>query len=237
MSILISYRRTAIVTGSNRGVGLGVASALSKLDFNVVIASRNNESIEETANTIGGANVYPIQLDITNSISVSNFFVTIKKINGRVDSLINNAAIHSEGNAGFTEISDKVFADTLNTNLLGAWRMCKEVAPFMINQKYGRILNITSGWSSLAEMEGNAAAYRISKTALNALTRVVSSELAPLGDIKVNCACPGWVKTRLGGENAPINIHEAASHLVQLVTLQDGGPNGKFFRHGIELPW
>ena len=237
MIMQILHRKTVIVTGSNRGVGLGVAVALSKLDFNLVIASRNLESIVETANTIGGTNVYPIQLDITNSLSVSNFFEIIKKINGRVDSLINNAAIHFEGNAGFTEISDQLFADTINTNLLGAWRMCKEVAPFMINQKYGRILNITSGWSSLADMEGNAAAYRISKTALNALTRVVSSELAPLGDIKVNCACPGWVKTRLGGDNAPISIHEAASHLIKLVTLLDDGPNGKFFRHGIELPW
>jgi len=230
-------KRTAVVTGSNRGVGLGVATALSNLDFNVVIASRSLKDIEEAANVIGGANVYPIPVDITNTLSVSNFFERIKKINGRVDALINNAGVHSEGNSGFIEVSEEILQDTLNTNLIGAWRMCKAAAPFMIHQKYGRILNITSGWSSLAEMEGNAAAYRISKTALNALTRIASSELTSLGNIKVNCACPGWVKTRLGGEDAPLTIHEAANHLVPLVTLPDDGPSGKFFRHGIELPW
>jgi NAD(P)-dependent dehydrogenase (short-subunit alcohol dehydrogenase family) len=229
--------RTAIVTGSNRGVGLGVAVALGKLDFNVVIASRCIENIKEAANIIGGTNIYPISVDITDPLSVSNFFEKINIINGRVDVLINNAGIHSEGNAGFMEVSEEILIDTLNTNLMGAWRMCKGAAPFMINQKYGRILNITSGWSSLTEMDSNAAAYRISKTALNALTRIVSSELEPLGNIKVNCACPGWVKTRLGGEDAPLNIHEAATHLVRLATLPDDGPSGKFFRHGIELPW
>jgi NAD(P)-dependent dehydrogenase (short-subunit alcohol dehydrogenase family) len=107
----------------------------------------------------------------------------------------------------------------------------------MIAQRYGRIVNVSTGWASLAEMEANAAAYRISKTALNALTRVVADDLRDKGDIKVNSVCPGWVRTRMGGPDADLSPEQAAKDVVWAALLDESGPTGGFFKNRAPLPW
>jgi len=231
------HSKIAIVTGANRGLGLGLTSELIKLGFGVIMASRNIAALNNAASNLIPENIVCIEVDIESSDSVANFFSKVSEITDHVDVLFNNAGIHLEGNAELSDLDELILLKTLNTNFLGSYRMCKGVIPFFVRQKYGRLINISSGYASLHEMDSNAAAYRISKTSLNALTRVLSSELSKKGDIKVNSACPGWVKTRLGGPDAPLSVEEACKYLVPLALLSDDGPTGKFYRHGIEVPW
>ena len=98
-----------------------------------------------------------------------------------------------------------------------------------------RIINISSGMGQLDEMNSGSTAYRISKTALNALTKILSNELLSMG-IKVNTICPGWVKTDMGGENATLTIEESTAKIAAFA-LRDNFPNGQFLRHGEIIPW
>ena len=102
-------------------------------------------------------------------------------------------------------------------------------------QEGGRIINISSGMGQLNKMESGSTAYRLSKTALNAVTKILSNELLNSG-IKVNTICPGWVKTDMGGENASLTVKDSTNQIVTFA-LKDDFPSGKFLRHGEEIPW
>lgn len=230
-------QRVVVITGGNRGIGLALVKNFSDLGFTTVLACRDPAQVLLATDDVLNSNIIVMKLDLSNTQSISDFFQNLIEKFSRIDILINNASIFLDKNSTFLTISEEILLETLNVNLLGAWRLCRLAAYIMVNQKYGRIVNISSGWGSLSNMEGNAVAYRLSKVGLNALTRFMSSELAPLGDIKVNSICPGWVKTNMGGENAIITPEEAALHIVKLATLNKDGPTGKFFRDGNEIAW
>jgi len=99
----------------------------------------------------------------------------------------------------------------------------------------GRIINISSGMGQLDEMGSGSTAYRISKTSLNALTKILSNELSGMG-IKINTICPGWVQTDMGGENATLTVEESTAKIAAFA-LRDNFPNGQFLRHGESIPW
>lgn len=233
-------RKIAVVTGGNRGLGLACTQALAELDYLTIIGARDVASGEAEAKRLRERRSLRVQtapLDISNTESVNAFFDGVVKEHGRIDVLINNAGVFLEGNASFTEIDETTLLQALDVNTMGAWRTCKAIAPQMRRQRYGRIVNVSTGWASLAEMEANAAAYRISKAAMNALTRIVAADLASVGDIKANAVCPGWVRTRMGGPDAELSPEEAASHVVWAATLEENGPTGGFFRHRLPLQW
>jgi len=128
---------------------------------------------------------------------------------------------------------------TLETNLLGAWRVSQAVIPSMRKARYGRIVNVSSGMSTLddlAQSGGGWPAYRLSKVALNALTILLASELRG-ENVLVNAACPGWVRTRMGGSGASRSVEQGADTPVWLATLPDGGPSGGFFQDRRPLDW
>lgn len=232
--------RIAVVTGGNRGLGLACTQALAELGYVTIIGARDAASGAAEAERLReqhSLRVRSAPLDISDTDSVDAFFDGVVGKYGRIDVLVNNAGVFLEGNAGFTEIDEATLMQSLAVNTMGAWRSCKAVAPQLKRQRYGRIVNVTTGWASLADMEANAAAYRISKAALNALTRIVAADLASAGDIKVNAVCPGWVRTRMGGPDAEISPEEAASHVVWAATLDENGPTGGFFRHRLPLQW
>lgn len=122
-----------------------------------------------------------------------------------------------------------------DNNALSAWRMVQKAVPLMNQRGYGRIVNVSSGMGALKDMNSGSVPYRISKTAMNAITRIVSNEVT--GDVKINSVCPGWVRTELGGDNARRSLSEGAAGIVWAATLPADGPNGGFFRDGKPIDW
>ena len=231
--------KVAIVTGGNQGVGFATAEVLANQGFDVVIGCRNIESGNIAVNKLKnvGLEATCIELDVTKPTMVKTFVDLVMKKYQRIDILINNAAIFVEGDSLFVDIADNVLTESFNTNVHGPWLMCKTVVPIMIRQKFGRIVNVSSGWGTTVEMQGGSAAYRISKAGLNALTIILADELKNKGDIKVNAVCPGWVQTRMGGIKAPRKPIEAAEDIVWAATISKDGPNGYFFRNKDKIAW
>jgi NAD(P)-dependent dehydrogenase (short-subunit alcohol dehydrogenase family) len=122
----------------------------------------------------------------------------------------------------------------LETNTLGALRVGQALIPLM--EGNGRVVNVSSGMGQLSEMNGCCPGYRLSKTALNAVTRILADELLGIG-VKVNAVCPGWVRTDMGGADAELSVEEGARGIVWAATLPDDGPSGGFFRHGEPIDW
>lgn len=231
--------KVAIVTGGNRGLGLACVKQLAELGFVTIIGARDFDHADARAGELRADRlaVHASPIDIESTASVCDFFSRIGGDFGRIDVLVNNAGIFLEGGATFREIDEATLAKSINVNAMGAWRTCKEAAPLMIEQRFGRIVNVSTGWASLTEMQANAAAYRISKTALNALTRVIAEDFRDKGDIKVNSVCPGWVRTRMGGQDADVSPEEAAQDVIWAATLDADGPTGGFFKNRAPLPW
>jgi NAD(P)-dependent dehydrogenase (short-subunit alcohol dehydrogenase family) len=150
----------------------------------------------------------------------------------RVDVLVNNAgAIVERGHSRTAEVTAATVAESLNNNTLGAYRLLQAILPLMNRHGYGRVVNVSSGMGGITEMSGGWPAYRISKAALNAVTRVFAAEAA--GDnVKINSVCPGWVRTDMGGAGATRSVEEGASGIVWAATLPSDGPSGGFFRDG-----
>jgi NAD(P)-dependent dehydrogenase (short-subunit alcohol dehydrogenase family) len=160
-----------------------------------------------------------------------------------LDILVNNAGvfldIHGNEDAGGASVfnaSLETLTATLKTNLYGPLLLAQELTPLMKQQHYGRIVNISSGMGQLSEMEGKSPAYRISKTALNALTRILAAETQGY-NILVNSICPGWVRTDMGGPQAERTVEQGVSGIIWAATLPNDGPTGGFFRDGQPIPW
>jgi NAD(P)-dependent dehydrogenase (short-subunit alcohol dehydrogenase family) len=132
-------------------------------------------------------------------------------------------------------VSTETILDAVDNNALGALRMIRRALPAMNRNRYGRIVNVSTGMSSLSDMGGGSVPYRISKTALNAITRVAHAEAGR--NVKVNSVCPGWVRTDMGGASAPRGVAKGAAGIVWAATLPDDGPSGGFFRDGKAVDW
>ena len=228
-------KQNIVITGGNRGIGYGLLKILSD-KHNVIITVRNNKKGQSTIAELGHSKneINYVVMDVDNSDSVMRAADDIKQKFNNVDLLINNAGILiKEYQLPAIETSEDSILKTFNTNTLGVLRVCKSIVPLMVNGS--RIINISSGMGQLDEMNSGSTAYRISKTALNALTKILSNELLSMG-IKVNTICPGWVKTDMGGENATLTIEESTTQIVALA-LRDNFPNGQFLKHGEIIPW
>jgi NAD(P)-dependent dehydrogenase (short-subunit alcohol dehydrogenase family) len=205
----------------------------------VVLASRDPAKGRAAAKVLlgEGLDVESRALDVASARSIKAFAAWVKKRHGRLDVLVNNAGIMIDPQGlRFLDSGIKTYRDSLETNLFGPLLLCQAIAPLMKKNGYGRIVNLSSGLGQLSEMGGGTPAYRISKTALNALTRILAAELKD-ANILVNAMCPGWVKTDMGGPKAPRTPQQAAVTAVWLATLADRGPSGGFFRDRKRLRW
>jgi NAD(P)-dependent dehydrogenase (short-subunit alcohol dehydrogenase family) len=227
-------RRVVLVSGGNRGLGREIVRQLATQGAVVVAGARDEAAARASARDLEG-DVRPHQLDVTDQASVDRIAATIEADFGRLDTLVNNAGVGNFDVGAVAPDFDRVQL-VLDTNLLGAWRLASACVPLLRRSPRGRIVNVSSGMGRLSDMGGGAAAYRVSKTALNALTRVLAGELAGDG-IKVNSACPGWVRTDMGTGAAPREVEEGADTPVWLATLPDDGPTGGFFRDRRPVPW
>lgn len=236
-----------MVTGASRGLGKEVCRQLGqKSDMTVIAGCRSISSKDAQQQK----NIIYQRLDVDDDQSVANFVQSAINQFGTIHMLINNAGVYLDNNRDkkFTGLFDtdlELLKRTMETNFYGAYRMIKAIFPYMKQQRYGRIVNVSSGMGSLAKMEldeslrrdaRNGSLYRMSKTALNALTRIVAAEGKEF-NILANSVCPGWVRTDMGGDSAVRTVSEAAAGILWAATLPDDGPSGGFFRDGKTIPW
>lgn len=230
-------RPVSVVTGANRGIGLEVARRLAALGHRVVLGSRDAERGRRAAQGLdpSGRDVVPCRLDVTDPADVAALVDLVTSGFGRVDALVNNAAIDYDTDArAVTADLDRVHA-AFETNLFGAWRTTQALLPLLRAAPHPRVVNVSSEGGSLASMGGGTPAYSTTKAALNALTRVLAGELRH-DRVLVNAVCPGWTATDMGGRGGR-PVGEGAASVVWAVTLPDGGPTGGFFRDGRPVPW
>jgi NAD(P)-dependent dehydrogenase (short-subunit alcohol dehydrogenase family) len=233
-----SSRRVALVTGANRGIGYAIAGQLAERDIHVVATARDVEQARRTATDLldQGWTASGERLDVTEPDTITAAVQHTLDQHGRIDILVNNAGI-SDGDQQPTRIDLELASRVWRVNVLGAWQCAEAVVPAMRAAAYGRIVNLSSTLGSLHHMtRPTEPAYRVSKAALNAVTRVLAAELAGTG-ILVNSASPGWVRTDLGGPNAPRTVEQGADTPVWLATLPDDGPTGGFFYEREPLEW
>lgn len=228
-----SERPVALVTGANRGIGLELVRQLAREGFTAIMGSRDREKGEAAAE--GLADVEVRALDVADATSVAELSRSLVRDFGRLDVLVNNAAIHYDtGQSGVGADLD-VVREALETNLIGAWRTTQACLPLLRSSAHGRVVNISSGAGSLAEMGGGTPAYSVSKAALNAMTRILAAELSD-DRVLVNSVCPGWVATDMGGAGGR-PVEDGAASVMWGVLLADDGPTGGFFRDGRPLDW
>ncbi|MFC6088444.1 SDR family oxidoreductase [Saccharothrix sp. BKS2] len=220
----------AVVTGGNRGIGREVCRQLVNLDHDVVLTARDPARAAAVADQLG---VDHHRLDVTDDGSVARLAGYLGERYGRVDVLVNNAAIHYDPWQHASSADLGVVREAMETNFYGPWRTVLALLPLLRSSRRARVVNVSSEAASLASMGGGTPAYGTSKAALNALTLMLASELR---GILVNAVCPGWVATDMGGPGGRPVEHGAAS-VVWAATLPDGGPTGGFFRDGKRVPW
>jgi NAD(P)-dependent dehydrogenase (short-subunit alcohol dehydrogenase family) len=196
----------------------------------VVLGARDAAKGARAARQLGRG-IRSVQLDVADARSVDEAFAGLHLL----DAVVNNAAINYDTwERGVDADLDQV-RETFETNVLGAWRVAQAAIPLQRRSAAGRIVNVSSGAGALTDMGSGIPAYRTSKAALNALTRVLAAELRGDG-ILVNAICPGWVATDMGGAGGR-PVSEGAAGIVWAVELPDDGPTGGFFRDRRPLAW
>jgi NAD(P)-dependent dehydrogenase (short-subunit alcohol dehydrogenase family) len=227
--------RTALVTGANRGIGYEVAKELATAGMRVLLTGRDSAAVEERAEGLrrSGATALALAMDVSQPTAVQACAERLRRQGEHVEVLVNNAGVYDGGLLLSTP--PEVLRRSFETNFWGAVWTCQAWLPAMIERGYGRIVNVSSGYGSFAEGLEGPAAYAISKAALNALTLRLANEVS--GDVKVNAACPGWVRTRMGGSGAPRSVEQGADTIVWLATLASDGPSGGLFRDRERVEW
>jgi NAD(P)-dependent dehydrogenase (short-subunit alcohol dehydrogenase family) len=227
--------RIAVVTGGNRGIGLEICRQLAGRGLRVVLTAREEEKAQSAAAELDG-DVIPFRLDVTDPEGSGRLATFLENKLGGAGVLVNNAGVFLDRSWSGLEVPIEVVRETLEVNLIGAWALSQALIPLMRRGGYGRIVNLSSGLGAMSEMTGGYPAYRVSKLAINGLTRILADELRGT-NILVNTMCPGWVQTEMGGPGAPRPVQEGADTAVWLATLPDGGPTGQFFRDRRRIPW
>lgn len=221
-------KRVALVSGANRGIGAEIARELAaEHGFLVFAGARKPEEVTEQDG------VAPTRLDVTDQSTIDAARERIEADPDRLDVLINNAGITGPWADRAAEEDLEQARAVLETNLFGAWRLTQAMAPLLRRGDDPRIVNVSSGAGQLSEMNGGYPSYRISKSGLNALTRILANEE---NGIRVNSMCPGWVRTDMGGRGAPRSVEEGADTAVWLATDSDVGSGG-FYRNRKPIPW
>lgn len=217
--------KRALVTGANRGIGLAIAEGLVGRGLEVLLGARDRSAGEKAARRIGAA---ALQLDVADPASVLRALEEA----GPVDVLVNNAGVLGSG--GVLDDPED-FAESMAVMVEGPYLLMHHLTPRMVARRYGRIVNVSSGWGAFSDGVGGPGGYGVAKAALNALTVAAARSLP--NSVKVNAMCPGWVRTRMGGAGANRSVEEGADTALWLATLGAAGPTGGFFRDRKRIDW
>jgi len=226
-----------VVTGGNRGIGLEICRQLAARGARVVLTARKRAAGEAAVATLAGGKHAALfhPLDVTDGNSIDGLRDFLAERCGRIDVLINNAGIIAKGEAPALKVGLATVRETLETNALGPLHLVQALVPLLKRGRSPRIVNMSSGMGALAGNDGGYAAYRMSKTLLNAVTAILAAELA--GTVAVNSVCPGWVKTDMGGAGATRDVAHGAETAVWLALDAPVTLTGKFVRDREVIPW
>jgi NAD(P)-dependent dehydrogenase (short-subunit alcohol dehydrogenase family) len=219
----------ALITGANRGIGRETARQLVERGYDVLLSARDEAKAEAAAAEVGAR---PLALDVSDPDSIARAAESVSEDPGRLDVLVNNAGVGTDWGTSGADPDFEAVQAALDTNFFGAYRLTVALLPLLRESEHPRVVNVSSGMGGITEMGGWSPGYRVSKAALNAMTRILSTELADAG-VLVNSACPGFVNTDMGslfGAKKP--VEDGAAGIVWLATLPDDGPTGGFFRDG-----
>lgn len=238
----MTEKKTALVTGANKGIGFAVAGGLGAEGFRVAVGARDDARRETAVAKLraDGTDAFGVALDVTSAESVDAAARAIEAEAGRLDVLVNNAGIagrYDDGAQDPTTLDLEVLRTVLDTNVLGVVRVTNAMLPLLDRSGSPRIVNMSSDMGSLELHTGPIlTAYASSKTMLNALTVQYARRLAGT-KIVVNSACPGYVATDFTGHDGPRTPEQGARVAIRLATLPDDGPRGGFFNEAGPVPW
>ncbi len=244
-------KKIALITGASKGLGFETALQLGKKGFTVIVTARTQQKSDEAATKLKTKDIdaLGVQLDVNSSKDITNLVSFLTERFGKLDILVNNAGVQLDfpgfmpGNSTET-VSMEILKQTFETNFFAPIALTQQLLPLLKKSDAGRIVNVSSIMGSLA-LHADAGspiygikllAYNSSKTALNQFTLHLAEALKDTL-IKVNSAHPGWVKTDLGGEYAPMSIEDGVKTIVDLSTLDVNGKTGTFIHLGESLPW
>ena len=254
MSINVSEERIALVTGANRGIGREVARQLAGRGFRVVLGARRAAAGRQAAAelalgfdklttggfdrlTTGAGRAEFLEIDIADAASITRAAQQLATLVDHLDVLVNNAGILEDGTATAPDVDAAIVRRTFETNTLGPLLVTQAMLPLLLKAPRGaRVINVSSGAGALGEMPSWKPAYSISKTALNAVTRQFAAALRPQR-IAVNSVCPGWVRTDMGGSDAPRTVEQGADTIVWLAAEAPSSLTGGFLRDRKPIAW
>lgn len=228
--------KVAVVTGATSGIGKEVVTQLLRLGQQVVLTGRNKAKVEAAQADLAamGLNADAFTVDIADAEQVAQLAGYVREKYGKLDVLVNNAGVFLD-TRGKPQDKIEIVRQSFEINTLGAFRTIEALLPLLKKSGDARIVNVSSGMGGLTEMNGGSPGYRVSKAALNAVTRIFANDLAH-DKISVNSICPGWVKTQMGGAGATRTVDKGAETIVWLATAEKI-PNGKFLRDKKEIAW
>jgi NAD(P)-dependent dehydrogenase (short-subunit alcohol dehydrogenase family) len=244
-------KKVALITGSYKGIGFETARQLGQNGFVVILSARKGKKAEEAAEKLKdeGIEAYSVKLDVTDEKEVDKTYKFIVDKFGKLDVLVNNAGIQLDNDTfaaanSVETVSHKILKETFESNFFGVVSLTQKLLPLIVKSEQGRIVNVSSIMGSLAMHADKTSpiygvkpfAYNSSKTALNQFTLHLAAALEKT-NVKVNSAHPGWVKTDLGGEQAPMAVEDGAKTIVDLCLIDENGPSGGFIHNGQQLPW
>jgi NAD(P)-dependent dehydrogenase (short-subunit alcohol dehydrogenase family) len=229
--------KIAIVTGANRGIGLEACRQLAQRDVLVILTARTAVKASKAAENLRAeglevdAQVLDVQ-SLSDATALSNY---TKGKYGKLDILVNNAGVILENDCPITELDVQSAMKALHANCFGALTVTQALLPALLASAEARIINVSSGMAAINDMRGDRSAYRLSKLCLNGISIMLAAELREKAI--VNSVCPGWVRTDMGGPNAPRSVEQGAATITYLALDAPSGVRGKFWRDGNVIPW
>src|ERR1039458_9042155 len=229
--------KIALVTGANKGIGYEIGRQLGEKGYHVLVGARKADAGKQAAASLqkGGVSAEFVEIDVSDPASIQKAAKGVAAQFDHLDVLVNNAGIMQD-EKNVTEVTEDVFLRTLTTNPLGPLRVTQAFLPLLAKSSLASVINLSSGLGQLNDMGDTYPAYSISKTALNAVTRQFAAALHDKG-ISVNSVCPGWVKTDMGGANAPRTVQQGADTVTWLATEAPRDLTGQFLRDRKLIPW
>jgi NAD(P)-dependent dehydrogenase (short-subunit alcohol dehydrogenase family) len=244
----MSNKKTAFITGANKGIGLETARQLGKKEITVLLGARDIKKGKAAAEELrkDGIDAHAIEIDVSDPESIKKAAAQVESDFGRLDILVNNAGVMADDRGKkVSEQSLDTWRETFDTNVFGLIATTDAFLPLLRKSGAGRIVNLSSILGSIefhakpgspVYESKDTPAYNVSKAAVNAYTVQLAYELKDT-KVKVNAAHPGWVKTDMGGAGAMMEIEDGAKTSVALATVGADGPNGAYVHMGEPLPW